>query len=67
MDVKPVTTDALIECYLCINYMSWLKSAMGAAAYSKNFYPDDCHMNMDKGHSQAKVNSSKVKMVYPGL
>ncbi|XP_050026555.1 serine/threonine-protein kinase pelle-like [Dermacentor andersoni] len=42
-------------------------SAMGAAAYSKNFYPDDCHMNMDKGHSQAKVNSSKVKMVYPGL
>lgn len=42
-------------------------STMGAAAYSKNFYPDDCHMNMDKGHSQAKVNSSKVKMVYPGL
>ncbi|XP_077487784.1 pelle-like serine/threonine-protein kinase pik-1 [Amblyomma americanum] len=42
-------------------------SAMGATAYSKNFYPDDCHMNMDKGHSLAKVNSSKVKMVYPGL
>lgn len=42
-------------------------ATMGAAAYSKNFYPDDCHMNMDKGHAQAKVNSSKVKMVYPGL
>uniref|UniRef100_L7M6C8 non-specific serine/threonine protein kinase n=1 Tax=Rhipicephalus pulchellus TaxID=72859 RepID=L7M6C8_RHIPC len=42
-------------------------STMGGAAYSKNFYPDDCHINMDKGHSQAKVNSSKVKMVYSGL
>lgn len=42
-------------------------SMMGGAAYSKNFYPDDCHMNMDKGNSQAKVNSSKVKMVYSGL
>ncbi|KAL1417118.1 hypothetical protein MTO96_027171 [Rhipicephalus appendiculatus] len=42
-------------------------STMGGAAYSKNFYPDDCHMNMDKGHSQAKVNSAKVKMVCSGL
>lgn len=44
-----------------------LDSAVGACAYSKNFYPDDCHMNMDKGHSQAKVDSSKLKMMYPGL
>lgn len=44
-----------------------LDSAMGACAYSKNFYPDDCRMNMDKGHTQAKVDSSKLKMMYPGL
>lgn len=43
------------------------QSSMGAAAYNKKLYPEDCNMNFNESYLQGKVDSGKVKMLSSGL